>query len=257
MILKVWLNYCKYLRMETNTYYIGCSGFSNADWKGLIYPEKGSSRDYLKLYAGYFNAVEINSTFYRTPTAKTLEHWYSETPEGFKFFIKIPKNITHLRLMKGCKAEIAEFCRFISVSLREKLAGFLFQMPPSFKNDEENAALIMSEPDPSFLNVAEFRHISWWTQEACSRLAERNIIFSGVSFPSGLPEKVVINNPKYLYYRLHGKPVLYKSEYPENVLEDLARELKESGRICFVFFNNTWGSSAVHNGLFLSRLLAE
>ena len=70
-------------------YHIGCSGFYNADWKGSLYPADSQNKDFLKLYSQIFDIVEINSTFYRKPTVKTLQKWVDETPDDFKFFIKI------------------------------------------------------------------------------------------------------------------------------------------------------------------------
>src|SRR5690606_37640470 len=117
---------------------------------------------FLILYSRKFNAVEINSTFYRKPTAKTLQKWFDETPDNFRFFIKIPKIISHEKRLKDCKEEISEFCSHIQNNLNEKLSGFLYQFPPSFKNTEENMNLILTNLDFNYLNVIEFRHESWW-----------------------------------------------------------------------------------------------
>ncbi|EJL73129.1 hypothetical protein PMI13_01672 [Chryseobacterium populi] len=96
--------------MEKGSLHIGCSGFYNNDWKGSMYPEDTRSKDFLTLYSHTYNSVEINSTFYRKPTLKTLVKWYDETPEGFNFFIKIPKLISHEKRLKDCQQEISEFC---------------------------------------------------------------------------------------------------------------------------------------------------
>ena len=242
--------------MKKENLYIGCSGFYNNDWKGSLYPEDAKSKDYLSLYSQQFNAVEINSTFYRKPTAKTLQKWFDDTPENFKFFIKIPKTISHEKRLENCKEEITEFCIHIQNNLKEKLSGFLYQFPPSFKNTEENLNRILENIDSQFLNVIEFRHESWWNDEIYKILKDNKIIFSGVSFPGNLSEDIVINSNDVLYYRLHGKPVLYKSEYSEGFLNDLAEKIKNSGLKSFMFFNNTWGTSAIKNGLYLQKILA-
>lgn len=235
--------------------YIGCSGFYNNDWKGSLYPENAQSKDFLSLYSKTFNSVEINSTFYRKPTSKTLLKWYDETPDDFKFFIKIPKTITHINRLENSKEEIALFCEHIQSNLKDKLAGFLYQLPPSFKNTAENTERIINNIDPTFLNVIEFRHISWWQKEIFDFLKQHNIIFSGVSFPGDLPEDFIINHPEILYYRLHGKPVLYKSEYSKPFLDELAGKIRNSQQTAFIFFNNTWGTSAITNSLYLKSIL--
>lgn len=241
--------------MIKESLYIGCSGFYNNDWKGSLYPETAQSKDFLTLYSKEFNAVEINSTFYRKPTAKTLLKWVDETPEEFKFFIKIPKVISHEKRLENCQKEISEFCEHIQSHLKEKLAGFLYQFPPSFKNTKENVGLILSNVDLDFVNVIEFRHESWWCSEVWETLKQKSIVFSGVSFPGNLSEDLILNHPDILYYRLHGKPVLYKSDYSEEFLKELAGKINRSKKTAFIFFNNTWGTAAIKNSLYLKKIM--
>ncbi|UWX62042.1 DUF72 domain-containing protein [Chryseobacterium oranimense] len=241
--------------MKKRSLYIGCSGFYNNDWKGSLYPENVQSKDFLTLYSQVFNSVEINSTFYRKPTAKTLSKWYDETPDSFRFFIKIPKAISHEKRLKDSKQEISEFCEHIETHLKEKLSGFLYQFPPSFRKSQENIDLILASLDFKYLNVIEFRHDSWWSEEIFTLLKDNNIVFSGVSFPGSLPEEMVINHPEILYYRLHGKPVLYKSEYSSEFIDKLAEKISHSEKKAFIFFNNTWGTAAIKNSLYLKEIL--
>ncbi|MFP3833716.1 DUF72 domain-containing protein [Chryseobacterium sp. SIMBA_028] len=241
--------------MKKENLYIGCSGFYNNDWKGSLYPEDVQSKDFLSIYAKTFNAVEINSTFYRIPTAKTLLKWYDETPDPFRFFIKIPKSITHLARLTDSAEDIKVFCKHIQNHLKHKLSGFLYQFPPSFKNTPENTNNIINNIDFNFLNVIEFRHESWWSKEIFETLGNVNIVFSGVSFPNNLPEDFIINHAEIIYYRLHGKPILYKSEYSTSVLNNLAKSIKTSTQTIFIFFNNTWGTSAIKNASYLKKIL--
>lgn len=240
--------------MKKENLYIGCSGFYNNDWKGSLYPATAPGKDFLSLYAEVFNTVEINSTFYRNPTAKTLTKWYDETPDLFRFFIKIPKSITHQSRLSESKEEIAAFCNHIQSHLKDKLSGFLYQFPPSFKNNPENLDRIVNHLDFNFLNVIEFRDRSWWQKEIFDLLKSIDVVFSGVSFPGNLPEDVIVNHPEVMYYRLHGKPVLYKSEYSTDFLDDLAEKISHSQQKSFIFFNNTWGTSAIKNALYLKDI---
>lgn len=241
--------------MTKENLYIGCSGFYNNDWKGSLYPENSQSKDFLSLYSKTFNAVEINSTFYRKPTSKTLLKWHAETSDNFRFFIKIPKAITHQNRLENSKDEIVLFCNHIQNSLKDKLSGFLYQLPPSFKNTVENTERIINNLDSRFLNVIEFRHSSWWQKEIFDLLKQHDIVFSGVSFPGNLPEDLIINHPEILYYRLHGKPVLYKSEYSNDFMDALAEKIKNTTQTSFIFFNNTWGTAAIKNSLYLKHIL--
>ncbi|MBV8326576.1 DUF72 domain-containing protein [Chryseobacterium sp.] len=241
--------------MKKENLYIGCSGFYNNDWKGSLYPVNAQNKDFLSLYSQTFNAVEINSTFYRKPTAKTLLKWHDDTPEEFKFFIKIPKLITHQKNLTDSKETISAFCHHIQNSLKNKLSGFLYQFPPSFQNTPENRNKILNALDFNFLNVIEFRHESWWQKEVFDLFKNMNIVFSGVSFPGNLPENIIISHQSFLYYRLHGKPVLYKSEYSKDFLDSLAGKIKNIPQTAFIFFNNTWGISAIKNATYLKSIL--
>ena len=93
--------------------YIGCSGFSNRDWKGFFFPEELPPKEQLNFYSTQLNTVEINSTFYRRPRPQTLANWYERTGEDFKFFIKIPKTITHIKRLKETAEETADFCNHL------------------------------------------------------------------------------------------------------------------------------------------------
>ncbi|MBW8359001.1 MAG: DUF72 domain-containing protein [Weeksellaceae bacterium] len=238
-----------------NKIFIGCSGFSNRDWKGFFFPEDLPSREQFTFYSGKFNAVEINSTFYRRPRTTTLENWYGLTPEDFSFFIKIPKTITHLKRLNETAVETADFSNHIHEGLKEKLGGFLFQLPPSFHFKEENLEKVLATVDNKYLSVVEFRHKSWWIPEVYKALEEKNIVFSGVSFPKDIPRDFIINNKKFAYYRLHGVPVLFKSEYSDEELNDLSEKIRGSTRTVYVFFNNTWGTAAIKNRLALKKIL--
>ena len=106
------------MKNSKKTYHIGCSGFYNVDWKGSLYPKESQNKDFLKLYSKVYNTVEINSTFYRKPTSKTLQKWIHETPDNFKFFIKIPKTISHSSLCAGDGRHVCE------ITIFRKNAGF-------------------------------------------------------------------------------------------------------------------------------------
>lgn len=240
--------------------YIGCSGFSERLWQGFFYPEALATKAYLSYYAQHLNAVEINSTFYRKPTQKTLQNWYNATPTTFKFFIKMPKTITHLQKLVDTHDMTVEFCEHIYAGLQDKLAGLLFQLPPSFKYTDENLQKVVATIDSRFINVVEFRHVSWWCDEVIIALKEANIVIAGVSIllksaDNPIPNDVIINQDDTLYYRLHGVPVMFKSEYSEAELTALAEELKNFNGQRYVFFNNTFGIAGIKNALFLNKLL--
>ncbi|HEX8952601.1 MAG TPA: DUF72 domain-containing protein, partial [Polyangia bacterium] len=81
---------------------IGTSGYSYPAWKGHFYPEKLPAKKFLPFYASRFSTVEINNTFYRMPSAKLVQTWADEVPDGFCFAIKAPQRSTHQKRLKEC-----------------------------------------------------------------------------------------------------------------------------------------------------------
>jgi uncharacterized protein YecE (DUF72 family) len=153
--------------------WIGTSGFQYPEWKGSFYPEKLLNARMLSFYAQHFATTEINYSFYRIPSAKTLVSWNSATPEKFYFSFKAPKEITHIRRLQNADDALRRFLEAIT-ELNQKLGAVLFQMPPFFK---KNLSVLESflVSLPRNLNVAfEFRHASWFADDVFSCLKSHN-----------------------------------------------------------------------------------
>jgi len=88
---------------------IGSCGWSYDDWKGVFYPAGTRAADYLSLYAQQYPIVEVDSSFYRTPSRKMVEGWLARTPEHFGFSLKVPQSITHEKVLRDCQAEVDGF----------------------------------------------------------------------------------------------------------------------------------------------------
>jgi uncharacterized protein YecE (DUF72 family) len=106
---------------------IGCSGWSYPDWEGVFYPEGMNAGEYLEWYADRFPIVEVDSTFYRAPTARMVRGWRDRTPADFRFALKVPRAITHEKQLRDCADEVAGFVNAI-LPLGEKLHSALLQM---------------------------------------------------------------------------------------------------------------------------------
>jgi uncharacterized protein YecE (DUF72 family) len=105
---------------------IGTSAFTAAGWPGTFYPEGLPEREYLTYYATKFDTVEVDSTFYRTPALSAVKGWNAKTPNGFLFAAKVPRVITHEKVLVDCEAEFSEFLKVMD-ALDEKLGPLLFQ----------------------------------------------------------------------------------------------------------------------------------
>ena len=232
---------------------IGCSGFGYKEWKGVFYPDKMAANKWFSFYASQFNSVELNNTFYRFPTVERLLDWYEKSPDSFSFSIKVPKLITHFKQLVDADQLIADFYTICKEGIREKLGQILFQFPPKFNYTEIRLQQLIKSVDTSFINVVEFRHSSWWNEEVYTQLAKNKIIFCGTSHPS-LPDDIVVGGP-VIYYRFHGVPTLYYSNYKDDLLKTFADDILDIPQIKKVncFFNNTAATNAIRNAQFLQQ----
>jgi len=155
---------------------IGCSGWSYDDWVGPFYPTSTRPDEYLKLYSRVFDTVEIDSTFYRVPSAEMVKQWFENTPDGFLFCPKLPKRITHDLHLENSTQYYDHFSKRLS-GLGEKLGPFIIQTPPSFKYEKHLQQLVQ------FLNglgqeqkyAIEFRNKSWFNSDVEKLLTDRGI----------------------------------------------------------------------------------
>src|SRR6266568_2898965 len=155
---------------------IGCSGWSYADWVGPFYPKDAKPGDYLHLYSTIFDAVEIDSTYYRTPSPLMVANWRKVTTYGFVFSAKFPKKITHELKLRDSQAQLERFYKSIS-ELREKLGPLVIQLPPSFniKKDRDALETFLGQIDQTYKHVIEFRNKSWWKPETYKLLEKSNV----------------------------------------------------------------------------------
>lgn len=152
--------------------WLGTSGFSYPEWKPAFYPDELPPRGFLAFYASRFNAVEIDSSFYRLPSEARVDAWRKAVPEGFRFVMKAPRWLTYSRRPPedsgGLEALIARARR-----LRERCGAILYQLSPTMKLDldylERFLGALPSEPRAAF----EFRHGSWFCPEVFDLLRER------------------------------------------------------------------------------------
>lgn len=89
--------------------YVGCSGWSYSSWQGPFYPQNIDNRAWLPYYSQVFNYVEIDSTFYNTPSELMVKNWNRRTPENFRFTAKFPKTITHDKKFKNVDKDLELF----------------------------------------------------------------------------------------------------------------------------------------------------
>lgn len=197
---------------------IGCQGWNYADWvtkaggEAVFYPRGTKPAEMLEIYARAFETVEVDSTFYAVPSETTLQSWYDKTPADFTFALKMPQEITHNHgLRTSGYLILEEFCEKI-VTLKEKLAAVLVQLPPQFVFNEENSGTLADflRRRPRNIKFAiEFRERGWLNEETYETLAKQNTalcLTDGTWIPRALMlEAAKIKTADFAYIRFMGE----------------------------------------------------
>ncbi|AJG40919.1 MULTISPECIES: DUF72 domain-containing protein [Thermotoga] len=257
--------------------YVGTSGFSFEDWKGVVYPEHLKPSQFLKYYWAVlgFRIVELNFTYYTRPSWRSFVQMLRKTPSDFYFTVKLPGNVTHVLWKEGKdpKDEIESFAEELKPLIEEgRLKMTLAQFPFSFKYSSGNLEYLkrLNERFPYHL-ACEFRHSSWDRDDVYHFLKEQKITFVIVDAPKipGLFPYRPIVTTDYAYFRFHGRNerwfeaegeerynYLYSREELSSFLNDVlsvSQKVKET----YVFFNNCYRGQAAMNALEFKKMLEE
>lgn len=235
---------------------VATTGWSIPAASRADFPAAGT---HLERYASVLSGVEINSTFYRPHQPKTFERWAASTPANFRFAVKIPKAITHERRLKDSRAPLLRFLGEIA-HLGEKLGPLLVQFPPSFAFEANTALPFFDLLRREFAGglALEPRHASWFEPKVEKELKSRKIarVKADPAKPPGAAKSGGWN--KLVYYRLHGSPRVYWSDYPAAYLEQLSSELlaaRESAADVWCVFDNTAQGFATANAVALKETI--
>jgi uncharacterized protein YecE (DUF72 family) len=233
---------------------IGTAGWSIPVRYAGLFPDAGSGLD---RYAARFDVAEINSSFHRSHKPATYVRWAESVPAEFRFSVKLPKAITHQRRLVDAAEPLDSFFAEIA-GLGSKLGPVLVQLPPSLSFEPEIAAAffgaLRTRHDG---NVAfEPRHPSWFEPQADGVLVEYRIARVGAD-PARVPEAAVPGGwPGLAYWRLHGSPRMYFSEYGREFLAGLAKRLTEAEAETWCVFDNTASGAALGDAMALQELTA-
>ncbi len=163
--------------------FLGTSSFTATGWEGSFYPVGMRSKDFLRHYASQFQTVEIDSTFYGTPSPSTVTSWNEKTPGDFIFAVKVPQVITHEKVLVDCEPEFDEFIERMHL-LSDKLGPMLLQFPKFNKwvlksPDEFRARLQYFFKRAADMNAGRFtveiRNKDWLDARLTDLLREHNV----------------------------------------------------------------------------------
>jgi len=242
--------------MPKSNLFIGTSGWVYSHWDGIFYLEDLPSKDKLKYFSQHFKTTEINYSFYHLPRPSTYQKWYSQVPADFIFAVKTSRFITHIKRLNGVQKAWRQFLEN-ALYLKEKLGPILFQFPPSFKVNTENAQRLenflktINNQQLTINNLRfafEFRHQSWCNKKVYNLLKKYNIAWVIADSPSYPKAEVVTAN--FIYIRLHGSKVLFTSNYTKKELSSLAQKIKKwlkQNLDVYAYFNNDFSGYAIEN----------
>lgn len=183
--------------------HVGTSGWSYSDWVGPFYPTGTLPRDFLACYSKHFGTVEIDSTFYRIPTARMVDAWNAATPDGFRFSPKVPQVITHEKRLRDCAAELGAFLEAMR-RLGEKLGPLVLQFDALFQvNSLPLLADFLGGLPSDQRHAVEIRHRSWLCDDFYRLLEERKtaLVLADLHYMPKL-DRVTTD---FAYIRLLGK----------------------------------------------------
>ncbi|KAB2941257.1 MAG: DUF72 domain-containing protein [Hyphomicrobium sp.] len=234
---------------------IGCAGWALRKESADAYPPPGT---HLERYARHFNAVEINSSFYRPHRRGTYERWGASVPADFRFAVKVPKAVTHAARLADTKAALERFLGEAG-GLGDKLGPLLIQLPPRLAFDASVAGTFFATLRQLFAGdvVCEPRHAAWFGGEA-ARLFRKFHVARADADPPPAAATEAADFGHVRYYRLHGSPRMYYSAYTPESLAALATRLQQtarSGREVWCIFDNTAAGAALDNALQLQSLV--
>jgi uncharacterized protein YecE (DUF72 family) len=236
--------------------FVATAGWSIPREHAPTLPSLGSA---LQRYASILGATEINSTFSRRHRATTFERWCDSVPESFRFAVKVPRAITHEAELRSPRPALTEFFEDLA-GLRHKLGPILVQLPASAPFEARRVAnffrvLRTSHAGPV---ACEPRHASWYTPRASSLLSDHQVARVAADPPRPKDAQEPGGAASLRYFRWHGSPRTYWSEYGEERLKPLVDRVRREPEDTTVWcvFDNTASGAALGDALRFLRLMA-
>jgi uncharacterized protein YecE (DUF72 family) len=235
---------------------VGCSGWNYQHWRERIYPKGLPARRWLEHYATLFDTVEVNATFYRLPSRSAVAGWVEHSPPDFVFTIKASRYLTHIKRLTDMTVALERFYERIEPLVESpKLGPVLWQLPASFRRDDERLASALARLPPG-RHCFEFRHASWFASEVYALLRKHGAALVIGDHPQR-PFQTLEVTAGWTFLRFHHGRRGRNGNYSERELEEWAQRIDHwrLDRDVYAYFNNDWEGYAVRNGLWLRRRL--
>jgi len=199
-------------------FFVGTSGYSYKEWKGIFYPPKLPPSEMLPFYSQRFSTVEINNTAYRMPKESVLKSWLKQVPADFRFVIKAPQTITHFKRLKNAESLMKDFLEATS-ALKKQCGPLLFQLPGNFKKDLPRLKEFLKLLGSKTPAVFEFRHASWFDEDVYRCLRAKSCALCVVDAQE-FPRADLVDTAKWGYFRLR------REKYTTRQLADWIKKIK-------------------------------
>jgi uncharacterized protein YecE (DUF72 family) len=246
---------------------LGTSSWSSEDWVGVFYPPGTPAASFLGEYSQHFDTVEVDSTFYRSPSPSMVKNWRARTPPGFLFAAKFPRAITHEKVLVDCMQDVAEFLTAMDL-LGDKLGPLLLQFPyfnkKAFARPEDFLARLKPflEKIPGNHSYAlEVRNKAWIGEPLLDLLRKHQIALALIDHPWMPPVrqwlgKLDVVTAGFTYIRFLGdrKGIEEKTEHWDQIIVDRKSEMEtwipEIQRLLarrltvYAYFNNHYAGFA-------------
>lgn len=152
-------------------FWLGCAIWAYKEWVGDLFPTGSRSSDLLHLYSHRFSTVEGNTTFYSVPDTETVARWAAETPDYFRFCLKLPRDVTHAGLLTPAIPGVIDFLNRMQ-GLGDRLGPIFAQLPPSYSpaQMDDLTYFLQAFPRDRTSLALEVRHPAWFQEPYASQL---------------------------------------------------------------------------------------
>ena len=260
---------------------VGIGSWTDKEYKGVLFPKGLPDNQRLTTYATWFDHVELNSSYHRLPSLAFVENWVKQTPEGFIFDFKLPKEMSFDPEGTARAGSLVSMLMRVAQPLiaAGKLGTFFLVLPPSFgpkKRRLEELDGLVEKLKPHLFAV-ELRHSGWVADEQRERTLEfyrsRNLVWIAVDMPriegsTIMPPIDEVTNSRLAYLRLHGRRQDWQTlkdndekhtyEYSAEELQEIVTRVKtlaKNAEAVHVVANNHAQDLAPKTALALQRLL--
>ena len=226
----------------------------------MFYPPRLPPSRWLERYARSFDTVEVNATFYRLPTRRTVGNWVEQSPPGFAFAVKASRYLTHIKRLSDPGPGIERFYDCIRPLLDPpKLGPILWQLPPNFERDDERLARALEQLPTGQRHAFEFREPSWFRDEVYDLLRRHRVALVIGDRPEVHEFQTHELTTDFTFVRFHSGTRGARGNYSESELEEWARRFETWSKhvAIWAYFNNDWEGFAPKNALWLKRRLAS